>query len=115
MSMPSISSRAAEVSRGRRRFRGLLLLFEILALGGIVGRRGLARPFDAVWMDQPQVAHVVAGHPARRAVAKLFVDVLFPQLRRLHDMHVAVDDFESVFSHNSPRLLELYLTGDLSV
>ena len=113
--MPSISIASSCTSEVQPRAASLPRIFcfssKVLALGRIVGRRGVARPFLAVGMHQPQIAHVVAGHTARRPVAKLSVDILFPQLRRLHDMHVAVDDVESVLCHKSPHLLELYISS----
>jgi hypothetical protein len=36
-------------------------------------------------------------------VLELLVKVALPEVRRLQDVHVAIEDFETVFCHDSPR------------
>src|SRR5262249_15061912 len=52
-------------------------------------------------MHQPEISHVMTGDSAGSQRSKFGVNVAFPQIRRLHDMHVAVDNLESIFRHDS--------------
>ena len=62
------------------------------------GRIGGTTPSAAVGADQTQVAHVV-GSADGREVFELLVDVALPEIGRLEDVHVAVEDFETVIGH----------------
>src|SRR5712692_1447995 len=48
--------------------------------------------------DQPQVGDVLLQAPRRERLVR-GVDVSFPQVRRLHAVHVAVEDFEPLLGH----------------
>src|SRR5215813_1355839 len=52
-------------------------------------------------MHQPEISHVMTGNTAGRQRSKSGVNIAFPQIRWLHDMHIAVDDLESIFRHDS--------------
>ena len=58
----------------------------IALLFGIVGAVG-------------QIAEMVARDAGRRPRFESAVDVFLPQVGRLHNVHVAVDDLEAVFGH----------------
>src|SRR5262249_16931763 len=49
--------------------------------------------------DQAQVADILGSSTTRSIEAELRRDVALPEVGRLHNVHVAVKDFESVFSH----------------
>jgi hypothetical protein len=57
-----------------------------------------AAPGSAIRTDQAQVAHVVGGADGRE-VSKFLVDVTLPEIRRFENVHVAVEDFETVIRH----------------
>ncbi len=81
----------------------LLVLIKVAA----AVRRATGAPgvFGHVRKDRAEIADVVRGPSARRLIAKLGIDVALPEIGRLHDMHVAVENFESVFRHESPPLI----------
>jgi hypothetical protein len=78
----------------------ILFLIEVLPPRGIVLRRGFACPLGSIRMHEPEIAHVMTGDAAGRQRSEFRIDIALPQIRRLHDMHVAVDDFESIFRHD---------------
>src|SRR4029077_12164077 len=59
----------------------------------------------SVRKDQTQVADILGCSTPWSVGAKLRCNVALPQIGRLHDMHVAVEDFESVFCHSLLRFL----------
>ncbi len=65
------------------------------------GRVGRSAPRAAIRADQAQIAHVIGGADGRE-VFKLLVDVALPEIRRLEDVHVAIENFETVIGHRSP-------------
>src|SRR6185503_14713129 len=65
------------------------------------GRAVLAR---LLAVDHEQAQNAARWHPHRpgRALLEARVDVFFPKIERLHDMHVGVDDLEAVFHLRPP-------------
>ncbi len=49
--------------------------------------------------NRAEIAHIIRRSAARRLIAKLGIDVALPKIGRLHDMHVAVENFETFFRH----------------
>ena len=76
----------------------ILFRFEIFAARRIVfGVDLCAHSVPSGWTKRRSRTFLLVT-PRGRALSKLCVDIFFPQIRRLHDVHVAVDDLESVFA-----------------
>jgi hypothetical protein len=65
-------------------------------------RIGGATPSAAIRPDQAEVAHMVGGADGG-ALLEFLVDVALPEIGRLEDVHIAVENFETVIGHGSPR------------
>src|SRR5262245_31650633 len=57
-------------------------------------------------VDYKQVQIAARGNPHRpgRALSEAGIDVPFPEIQRFHDMHIGIDDLETVF-HTNPSSL----------
>jgi hypothetical protein len=76
----------------------VLVLVEIAAA---VGRAASPARVDRyLWKNGAEIAHVVRSPPPRRLIAKLRRNVTLPEIGGLHDVHVAVENSESVFCHD---------------
>src|SRR6266498_5015309 len=82
----------------------LLVSFEVLAPRGIVLSGCFSCPVSAVGIKHSKVANIAADDAARRASLEFVVDISLPEIRGLHDMHVAVQDLETIFCHSSSLL-----------
>ena len=74
-----------------------LILFKIVTAMG-----SCSSPIDvalASGKDQSKIAHVIGCPAARSLGLELSGDVALPKIGRLHDVHIAVEDFESVLCH----------------
>src|SRR5581483_8339650 len=49
-----------------------------------------------------QIADIVRGDAPGRDIPELRIDVAHPEVGRLHDMHVAVKNLESLLCHRAP-------------
>jgi hypothetical protein len=78
---------------------------------------GLIAPLTAIGISHAQIANVFTDDAARRAGLVFFVDVAFPEIRRLHDVHVAVENVIALFRHRSilPMLAIIYSALMLSI
>src|SRR5262249_18988456 len=59
----------------------------------------LSGPVSAVGIDHAEVAHVGAGHAARRLRSIFAVDVTLPKIWRLHNVHVTIQNLKTLLGH----------------
>src|SRR4030095_4513626 len=72
-------------------------------------------PRSPIRSHESQIPDVIGGAP-RRVIFELGIDESLPKVRRLQDVHVAVQHFESVFRHSSSvlqKLLCVWMGGDV--
>ena len=69
----------------------------------IVGQgRALGPRLLAVQQQQVEITAARDVDDSRRVLLERRIDVVFPEVHRLHDVHVGVDDFQSVFHRSLP-------------
>ena len=88
---------------------GLPSLYSIVSLDDALPRADRADPADAalavadrVLLDDEPLLAVLALDDPRRAVAELRIDVFVPQIQRLEDVPVGVDDVVSATHNPAP-------------
>src|SRR5262245_47872630 len=59
----------------------------------------LSGPVSAIGVDHAEVTHVRAGHAARRPRSIFAVDVTLPKIRRLHNVHVTIQNPKTLLGH----------------
>jgi len=58
-----------------------------------------------VCMHHTEISHVIAGESDGRLPLELGFDVALPEIGRLHDVHVTIEDLKSTLRHTRlPRL-----------
>ena len=84
----------------------LQIVLEIAPASRVIFPRGFSRPFSAVRVDHAQVSYIVAGESSGSARLIFDVDIPVPTIHRFHDVHVAVNDFESIPGREPAFLIE---------
>src|ERR671925_1960763 len=79
---------------------------------------GWKSPESPVGMSHAKVTNIFAGQAPGRLAFEASVDVALPQIYRLHEMHIAIENSETVFRHSltpSVQILSIYINRPRSV